>query len=60
MQNNILKTKAKYRASEPLLTPINTRENCIDCACGEISRELAEFADEHTPEKTVKGYKRKE
>ncbi|MEG6615595.1 hypothetical protein V6C27_04025 [Peptococcaceae bacterium 1198_IL3148] len=56
-KHNLLKGKHKYRVGEPLISPINTAENCANCECGEISRELTEFAAEHTPEKTIRDYK---
>ncbi|MBO8138036.1 MAG: hypothetical protein H0Z40_07860, partial [Desulfotomaculum sp.] len=51
--NNKLKEKYNYNFGELNNTPIYTRENSTKSECGEITRELAEFAEEHTPEKTI-------
>lgn len=54
MKNNTLKEKVKYRVGDLGYAPIHTAENCSNCKCGEITRELVEFAEEHTPEKIIK------
>lgn len=59
-KNNIIKGKAKYKPSEPFASPINTAENCARCPCGENSQHLAEFAAEHTPNKTYKKPKKRQ
>lgn len=53
MKNNTLKQKAKYRAAEAMASPINTSESCAGCQCGEAAANLAEFAEEHSPAKTI-------
>ncbi len=52
-KNNLLKEKYRYNASGELgNAPIHTAENCRYCDCGEITRDLAEFAEEQkSPDK---------
>ncbi|WP_031513988.1 hypothetical protein [Desulfofalx alkaliphila] len=51
-KNNLLKEKYRYQAGGELGgSPINTSEEYGSCECGELTREIADFAQKHDPNK---------